>query len=195
MEANASFLTPPYSYTTPDNLANYAVWSGDSNLGRINGQGVSQSGIQYDSSGSPVFGTAPNGLQGVQLKLEGHYATTSLDSNLDAVFDRGYAGDFTAIADFSTGKFYEWGQSTFVGGAGAFEGATETISLTQEGIIQVIINGKSQVPEGDNGAFGFARGIFDYNLSLPGVNNIFLLCQKRGIALPSIASPAQTQKQ
>ena len=173
MQANASFFTAPYSYTTPDNLANYAVWSGNSNLGRINGQGVSQSGIQYDSSGSPVFGTAPNGLQGVQLKLEGHYATTTLDSTLDAVFDRGFAGDFTAIADFSTGRFYEWGKSTIVGGTGAFEGATGTIDLTQEGIIQVNVNGKTQEPEGANGAFGYARGNFKYDIILPGKKNKF----------------------
>jgi len=174
MKANASFFSAPYSFTTPLNNAAYAVWSGTSNLGLINGQGVSQSGIQYLPSGAPVFGTAPNGLYGIQLKLEGHYASTTLQTGTwDAIFDRGFAGDFTAVSDFATGKFYEWGQSTIEGGSGQFEGATGKVDLIQEGKIQVNIDGSTQTPAGNNGTFGFAKGTFTYNVTLPGVGGLF----------------------
>lgn len=172
MTANASFFTAPFSFTTPNNPANYAVWSGTSNFGRINGQGVSQSGIQFDGNNF-AYGEAPNGLTGVVLKLEGHYASTTLETTWDAVFDRGYAGDFTAIADFSTGQFYEWGTSTIVGGSGLFEGATGTVDLIQEGMLQVSIDGTTQTPPGNNGTFGFAKGDFKYKINLPGNEGAF----------------------
>lgn len=172
MKANASFFSAPYSFTTPNNNANYAVWSGTSNLGRINGQGVSQSGLTFvDNALKPAV--APNGLQGFELKLEGHYATTTLETSFDAIFDRGFAGDFTAIADFNTGRFYEYGVSTIVGGSGLFEGATGTVDLIQEGIIQVNIDGSTQTPQGNNGAFGFAKGTFTYHVELPGKDGLF----------------------
>lgn len=177
MKANASFFTAPYSFTTPNNLANYAIWSGTSNLGRINGQGVSQSGLTFENNAlKPVI--APNGLAGFELKLEGHYATTTLETTFDAIFDRGGAGDFTAVADFTTGRFYEYGVSTIVGGSGLFEGATGKIDLIQEGIIQVNITGADQTPPGNNGAFGFAKGTFTYHVELPGKNGVFTAIPK-----------------
>src|SRR5262245_14236478 len=67
-----SFMSGPFNFTSQDpsvvfrGVANYAFFSGVSNLGRITGQGVSQSAFTTDP---PTPCTLPDGSSGVALAL------------------------------------------------------------------------------------------------------------------------------
>jgi hypothetical protein len=137
--------------------ANYAIFRGDSNLGPITGEGVSQ------TTPTGRTGLLPDGTEGIELTLVGHFASTRFGLTGDLLLERGFPGAFTAYADPLTGIFYEEGVATIIGGTGRFEGATGTDTLIQNGQV-VIATGN---PPGSQGAIGYSVGTFIIDVTIP----------------------------
>ncbi len=157
MNATSTFFTAPFSFTRSEEPANYAIFRGDSNLGRITGEGVSQ------TAPTGRTGLLPDGITGLELTLEGHFASTRFELTGDLLLERGFPGAFTAYADPLTGVFHEEGVATIIGGTGRFKGATGTDRLVQDGQV-VIATGN---PPGSLGAIGFSVGTFIIDINLP----------------------------
>lgn len=157
LNASSTFFTAggfSFNGTEP---ANYAIFHGESNLGPITGEGVSQT-VPTGRTGS-----LPDGTPGVELTLVGHFASTRFGLTGDLLLERGFPGAFTAYADPLTGVFYEEGVATIIGGTGRFEGATGTDTLIQNGQV-VIATGN---PPGSQGAIGFSVGTFIIDVTIP----------------------------
>jgi hypothetical protein len=137
--------------------ANYAIFHGESNLGPITGEGVSQ------TTPTGRMGKLPDGTDGIELTLVGHFASTRFGLTGDLILERGFPGAFTAYADPLTGIFHEEGVATIIGGTGRFKGATGTDRLVQDG--QVVI--ATGTPPGSQGAIGFSEGTFVLDITIP----------------------------
>jgi hypothetical protein len=157
LDATSTFFTAggfSFNGTAP---ANYAIFHGESNLGPITGEGVSQ------TTPTGRTGKLPDGTDGIELTLVGHFASTRFGLTGDLVLERGFPGAFTAFADPLTGIFHEEGVATIIGGTGRFKGATGTDRLVQDGQV-VIATGN---PPGSQGAIGFSEGTFVLDITIP----------------------------
>jgi hypothetical protein len=139
-----SFGSAPFNFTGAG-VANYAWYSGTSQLGRITGQGISQSAPTGQSC------TMPDRSTGIELKLVDHVAVTR--------FERGKPGDLVACLNLQTGGFFESGTVEIIGGTGRFRGARGSYTASQEGQILV-------PPGSDKLQFGFATATYRYTLTV-----------------------------
>src|SRR3954453_9732727 len=71
-----TFGSAPYNFTG-DGVANFAWYGGNSDLGKVTGQGISQSAPTGRSC------TLPNGSSGIELKLVDHVAVTRFEDTGD----------------------------------------------------------------------------------------------------------------
>jgi hypothetical protein len=155
-----SFMSAPFNFTSQDpnvefkGVANYAFFSGVSNLGKLTGQGVSQSAPTGKSC------TLPDGSEGIELKLEDHVAVTRFERNGDLLFERGKPGDLTACLNLSTGIFHEEGTIEITGGTGRFSGASGSYNAMQDGQVQVSSGSPAL-------QFGYATATYKYTLTVP----------------------------
>jgi len=153
-----TFFSAPFNFDGPG-VANYAIFSGVSNLGKLTGQGVSQSAFTTDP---PTPCTLPDGItQGVALELGDHVAVTRFERTGDLLFERGEPGDLKACLNFATGIFHEEGRVKITGGTGRFSGASGFYDAMQDG--QVL------VPPGSAAGlqFGYATATYRYTLTIP----------------------------
>jgi hypothetical protein len=151
-----TFFSAPFNFDGPG-VANYAIYSGKSNLGRITGQGVSQSAFTTDP---PTPCTLPDGSSGVSLELVDHVAVTRFELTGDLLHERGKPGDLKACLNFATGIFHEEGTVEITGGTGRFSGA--------KGSYQADQNGQILVPPGAQALqFGFATATYTYTITIP----------------------------
>jgi hypothetical protein len=151
-----SFFSAPFNFDGPG-VANYAIFSGVSNLGKITGQGVSQSAFTTDP---PTPCTLPDGSSGVALELVDHVAVTRFERTGDLLFERGKPGDLKACLNFATGIFHEEGTVEITGGTGRFSGARGSYDANQDG--QVLVPPGSPALQ-----FGYATAIYRYKLTVP----------------------------
>jgi hypothetical protein len=156
--ATSSFFSAPLNFEGPG-TANYAIYSGKSNLGRYTGQGVSQSAPDPDDQ-TPC--TLPDGTAGIRLSLVNHAAVTRFELRGDLLFERGGLGDLKACLDPISLRFHEEGTVTIVGGTGRFEGASGTETVTVDGGLLV----PPGAPPGGL-AFGFTEGTFRFEITVP----------------------------
>jgi hypothetical protein len=154
-----TFFSAPFNFTGPDKkgVANYAIYSGVSNLGKITGQGVSQSAFTTDP---PTPCTLPDGSSGVELELEDHVAVTRFERTGDLLHERGNRGDLKACLNFETGIFHESGRVEITGGTGGFRGAHGFYDASQDGQILV-------PPGAEALQFGYATATYRYTLTVP----------------------------
>jgi hypothetical protein len=150
----SSFFSAPFNFDGPG-TANYAIFSGVSNLGNFTGQGVSQSAPTGDSC------TLPDGTSGIVLSLVDHVAVTRFEPG-DLLYERGKPGDLIACLNLETGIFHEEGTVTIVGGTGRYSGASGTYDAIQDGTILV----PPGAPVGGL-QFGFATGTYRYKIQVP----------------------------
>ncbi len=181
MNATSTFFTAPFSFTRADAPANYAIFRGDSNLGKITGEGVSQ------TSPTGRTGPLPDGTSGLELTLDGHFASTRFDITGDLLFERGFPGAFTAFADPLTGAFHEEGVATIIGGTGRFKGATGTDRLVQDGQVMIA----SGNPPGSLGAIGFSQGTFIIDITLPNASQDDLIFFNQFVGVLDPFNPSQ----
>ncbi|WP_019501935.1 hypothetical protein [Pseudanabaena sp. PCC 6802] len=157
LNASSTFFTAGGFSFDGISPANYAIFRGESNLGPITGEGVSQ------TTPTGRTGSLPDGTPGAELTLVGHFASTRFEKTGDLLLERGFPGAFTAYADPLTGIFHEEGVATIIGGTGRFKGATGTDRLVQDGQV-VVATGN---PPGSQGAIGFSQGTFIIDITLP----------------------------
>jgi hypothetical protein len=148
-----SFFSAPFNFDGPG-VANYAIFSGVSNLGKLTGQGVSQSAPTGESC------TLPDGSSGIELKLVDHVAVTRFERTGDLLFERGKPGDLTACLNISTGSFHEEGTVEITGGTGHFSSASGSYDAIQDG--QVLVPPGSPALQ-----FGYATATYKYTLTVP----------------------------
>jgi hypothetical protein len=158
-----TFFSAPFNFTSQDpkvkftGVANYAIFSGVGRLGRITGQGVSQSAFTTDP---PTPCTLPDGSSGVALALEDHVAVTRFERTGDLLFERGKPGDLKACLNFETGIFHEEGRVEITGGTGRFSGARGFYTANQDG--QVLVP-----PGSEQLQFGYATATYMYEITVP----------------------------
>jgi len=158
-----TFMSSPFNFTSQDpnvefkGVANYAFFSGVSNLGRLTGQGVSQSAFTTDP---PTPCELPDGSSGVALELEDHVAVTRFERTGDLLYERGKPGDLKACLNFETGIFHESGRVEITGGTGRFSGASGFYIADQNGQI-LVPPGSAQLQ------FGYATATYRYTLTVP----------------------------
>jgi hypothetical protein len=153
-----TFFSAPFNFDGPG-VANYAIYAGVSNLGKITGQGVSQSAFTTDP---PTPCTLPDGSSGVALELVDHVAVTRFERTGDLLYERGKPGDLKACLNFQTGIFYESGRVEITGGTGGFSGA--------RGFYEADQNGQILVPPGAQALqFGYATATYRYEITVPKV--------------------------
>jgi K319-like protein len=148
-----SFGSAPFNFDGAG-VANYAFFSGTSDLGKITGQGISQSAPTGNNC------TLPDGSTGIELKLVDHVAVTRFESTGDLLYERGQPGDLTACLNLQKGIFHEGGSVHIIGGTGAFFGATGSYVASQDGQILV-------PPGAQQLQFGFALATYKYTITLP----------------------------
>jgi hypothetical protein len=151
-----TFFSAPFNFDGPG-VANYAIYAGVSNLGKITGQGVSQSAF---TTNPPTPCTLPDGSSGVQLELVDHVAVTRFERTGDLLFERGKPGDLTACLNISTGSFHEEGTVEITGGTGHFSSASGSYDAIQDG--QVLVPPGSPALQ-----FGYATATYKYTLTVP----------------------------
>jgi hypothetical protein len=164
----ATFMSAPFNFTSQDPTvtfvgpANYAFFSGVGELGRITGQGVSQSA----PTGETCKLKLPDGsvIEAIKVALEDHVAVTRFERTGDLLFERGEPGDLEACITFEPGPFMgffrETGTVKITGGTGRFSGARGSYDATQEGQVQV-------PPGSDKLQFGYATSTYRYTLTVP----------------------------
>jgi hypothetical protein len=164
----ATFMSAPFNFTSQDprvqfrGVANYAFFSGEGELGKITGQGVSQSA----PTGESCQLTLPDGsvVTAIKIALEDHVAVTRFERTGDLLFERGEPGDLEACITFEPGPFMgffrEEGTVKITGGTGRFSGARGSYDATQEGQVQV-------PPGSDKLQFGYATSTYRYTLTVP----------------------------
>lgn len=164
----ATFMSAPFNFTRekPEppftGPANYAFFSGVGKLGKITGQGVSQSA----PTGETCKLTLPNGdvVDAIKVALEDHVAVTRFERTGDLLFERGEPGDLESCITFAPGPFMgffrEQGTVKITGGTGRFSGASGSYDATQEGQVQV-------PPGSDKLQFGYATSTYSYTLKIP----------------------------
>jgi hypothetical protein len=151
-----TFFSAPFNFDGPG-VANYAIYAGVSNLGKITGQGVSQSAF---TTNPPTPCTLPDGSSGVQLELVDHVAVTRFERTGDLLHERGKPGDLKACLNFETGIFHESGTVEITGGTGGFSGAHGSYEADQ--------NGQILVPPGAQALqFGYATATYTYKITVP----------------------------
>jgi hypothetical protein len=148
-----SFGSAPFNFDG-DGVANYAWFSGTSDLGKVTGQGISQSAPTGQSC------TLPDGSSGIELKLVDHVAVTRFESTGDLLYERGKPGDLVACLNLQKGTFHEGGTVAIIGGTGAFNGAQGSYTATQDGQI-LVPPGAKQLQ------FGFAVATYKYTITTP----------------------------
>ena len=151
-----TFFSAPFNFDGPG-VANYAIFSGVSNLGKLTGQGVSQSAFTTDP---PSACTLPDGSSGVKLELVDHVAVTRFERDGSLLFERGKPGDLKACLNFETGIFHEEGTVEITGGTGRFSGARGSYDAMQDG--QVLVPPGAQALQ-----FGYATATYRYTLTVP----------------------------
>jgi len=166
-----TFFSAPFNFDGPG-VANYAVYAGQSKLGNITGQGVSQSAFTSDP---PTPCKLPDGTDGVALALVHHVAVTRFEGEGDLLYEEGKPGDLKACLNFQTGVFFESGRVTITGGTGRFKGATGFYDAVQNG--QILVPSPTSpstppdpsdpAPVNPNGGlqFGFATATYTYTLN------------------------------
>jgi hypothetical protein len=160
-EATSTFFSAPFNFEGAG-TANYAVYSGRSNLGRFTGQGVSQSAPTTDP---PTACTLSDGTAGIRLALTNHVAVSRFELQGDLLIERGGPGALTACLDLASLRFEETGTVQIVGGTGRFEGATGTEDVTVSG--QILVS-EPPAPGSTTGlAFGYSTGTFTFNITVP----------------------------
>jgi hypothetical protein len=157
IESNSTttFFSAPFNFDG-EGTANYAIFSGFSNLGKVTGQGVSQSAPTGASC------TLPDGSTGIALALVDHVAVTRFENEGGALlYERGGKGDLRACLNLETGVFFEEGTVPIIGGTGRFSGATGSYDATQQGQILV--------PPGSEAGlqFGYATATYRYTITVP----------------------------
>jgi hypothetical protein len=164
-----TFGSAPFNFTG-DGVANFAWYSGNSELGKVTGQGVSQSAPTGRSC------MLPDNSSGIELKLVDHTAVTRFEETGDLLYERGKPGDLVACLNLQNGTFFESGTVSIIGGTGRFKGATGSYTASQ--------NGQILVPPGsDKLQFGFATATYTYTLTVP-QGNTPTLGQTVAIASP-----------
>jgi len=165
-----TFGSAPFNFDG-DGVANYAFFSGTSDLGKITGQGISQS--------APTGGSCnlPDGSSGIELKLVDHVAVTRFESTGDLLYERGKPGDLVACLNFQTGVFHEGGSVQIIGGTGRFSGAKGSYTASQDGQI-LVPPGSKQLQ------FGFATATYKYTLTVTGTQPPPVTAQTVAIAGP-----------
>jgi hypothetical protein len=147
-----SFGSAPFNFDGAG-VANYAFFAGNSDLGKVTGQGISQSAPTGASC------TLPDGSSGIELKLVDHVAVTRFESTGDLLYERGQPGDLTACLNLQTGTFHEGGSVHIIGGTGGFLGATGSYVASQDGHI-LVPPGSKQLQ------FGFALATYKYTITI-----------------------------
>lgn len=168
----ATFMSGPFNFTSQDpnvkfvGPANYAFFSGVSKkLGRITGQGVSQSA----PTGEDCELILPDGkvIVATEVALEDHVAVTRFERTGDLLFERGEPGDLKACITFAPGPFMgffrETGTVKITGGTGRFRDARGSYDATQEGQVQV----PPGAPPVGGLQFGYATSTYRYTLTIP----------------------------
>jgi len=148
-----TFGSAPFNFTG-DGVANFAWYAGTSEMGKVRGEGISQSAATGRNC------TLPNGTSGIELKLVDHSAVTRFEDTGDLLYERGKPGDLVACLNLQNGTFFESGTVNIIGGTGRFKGATGSYMATQEGTILV-------PPGSDKLQFGFATATYIYTLTVP----------------------------
>ena len=148
-----SFGSAPFNFDGAG-VANYAFFAGTSDMGKVTGQGISQSAPTGNTC------TLPDGSSGIELKLVDHVAVTRFESTGDLLYERGQPGDLVACLNLQTGTFHEGGSVHIIGGTGAFKGATGSYVASQEGTI-LVPPGSKQLQ------FGFALATYKYTITIP----------------------------
>lgn len=148
-----TFGSAPFNFDGAG-VANYAFFSGISDLGKVTGQGISQSAPTGNTC------TLADGSSGIELKLVGHVAVTRFDNTGDLLYEKGQPGDLMACLNLQTGTFHEGGSVHIIGGTGAFLGATGSYVASQDGTI-LVPPGSQQLQ------FGFALATYKYTITLP----------------------------
>jgi hypothetical protein len=151
-----TFFSAPFNFNG-NGVANYAIYSGVSNLGKITGQGVSQSAPDPNDQ-TPC--TLPDGSQGIRLALEHHVAVTRFERTGDLLYERGQPGDLKACLNPARGIFHEEGTVHIIGGTGGFLGASGFYDAMQDGQILV-------PPDAAQLQFGFATATYRYQITVP----------------------------
>ena len=151
----STFFGPVAPFAGPG-TANYAVFSGVSNVGDFRGEGVSQSAPTGASC------TLPDGSSGIELSLVDHVAVTRFEPG-DLLLERGKPGDLVACLNLQTGRFHEEGTVTIIGGTGRYSGVSGSYDAIQDGTILVP---PGSAPEGGL-QFGYATGTYRYRIQVP----------------------------
>lgn len=162
--AASSFFTASFSFTSPNEPANYAIFAGEGTFGKFSGQGVSQSAPSGNSC------TLPDGSSGIELVLVGHIALSRFERTGDLLFERGDPGDLKACLNLQTMRFHEEGTVKLTGGTGKFEGASGVEHVSVDGGLLQAPAGSQPVVVGLPGtpaAFGFASGKFVMEFTVP----------------------------
>jgi len=173
-----TFGSAPFNFTG-DGVANFAWYTGTGELGRVTGQGISQTNITGRAC------RMPDGTTGVEGKLTDHVAVTRFEDTGDLLYERGKPGDLTACLNFQTGAFIEGGTVSIIGGTGRFKGATGSYVAEQEGQILV-------PPGSDKLQFGYATAKYTFTVTVPAGNRT-TLPQTAAVAGPkelSTSSPS-----
>jgi hypothetical protein len=144
-------------------------------MGPFTGEGMSQSA--YDGKTCIL-----NALQGHELTLVGHFASTKYQRTGDLLFERGKPGDLVSClldnlnpSDPLFLTFEERGTVDIVGGTGAFSGAHGTEAVLQRG--KIWATGKGVNPDPSErlsmccslafAAFGSSQGTFNPTFTVP----------------------------
>jgi hypothetical protein len=161
--------------------ASYAIFYGESNFGKISGEGVDQ------LTPTGRTGPLPDGTIGQELTLEGYYASTRFDLTGDLLLERGFPGSATAYADPLTGVIHREGVATIIGGTGHFKGATGTKQIVNDGQTEVATGS----PPGSLGIIGFFLGTYIVDVTLPdaSIDDLNYFRQFVGVLEPN--SPSQ----
>jgi hypothetical protein len=162
--AASTFFTASFSFTSPNEPANYAIFAGEGTFGKFSGQGVSQSAPSGNSC------TLPDGSSGIELVLVGHLAASRFERTGDLLFERGDPGDLKACLNLQTMRFHEEGTVKITGGTGKFEGASGVEHVSVDGGLLQAPQGLSPVVVGlpnTPASFGFASGKFIMEFTVP----------------------------
>ena len=148
-----TFGSSPFNFDG-GGVANFAWFAGTGDLGKVTGQGISQ------SAPTGATCTLPDGSSGIELKLTAHVAVTRFESTGDLLYEKGQPGDLVACLNLQTGTFHEGGSVHIIGGTGAFKGATGSYVASQDGQILV-------PPGAQQLQFGFALATYKYTITIP----------------------------
>src|SRR5262249_59359875 len=108
-----------------------------------------------------------NGIQGRELSLVGHFASTKYQRTGDLLFERGKPGDLISCL-LDDGTFEERGTVDIVGGTGAFSGAQGTEAVLQRGQIKAAGFGVNpDLKTLGFAAFGSSQGSFNPTFTVP----------------------------